>query len=153
MIWFGNPLGLAPEVQAVHLLTLSDQTQVPCTPLAFPRLEAAPQWSLESNPGCLGLAQVYGYFSSSPDVDKSCPPTSLAHQELLLAQTCHLSIHRKQLPALRPAHHGAVGTLFPEAITSLKASSVLLKAPRPHLRQRQPGLNPASVSTPRPQIF
>lgn len=96
-----------------------------------------PGWTLPSN-GLLSptlSSQDFlkyrgdSFLSSSPDADTRSSPTPLAHQESLLAQTLHLSIHLKQLPRLHPAHNGAAGTYFPEAITSLKASSVLLKAP------------------------
>lgn len=50
----------------------SGKAHVHYTPLAFPRLQAALQWSPEPNPECLGLSQVYGrYFSSSPQLRRT----------------------------------------------------------------------------------
>lgn len=102
----------------------------------------------QTNPDTLELPQMYGrYFSSHPDADVRCSP---GPSPARVSTGTNLSIHIKQLPGV-----GAKKTCFPETPTSLKASTPSPSPHlRPHLRQRQPGLNAASASTPRrPQIF
>lgn len=110
-----------------------------------------PGWTLPSNDLLSPTLSIQDFLKYRGD---SCPqaqmwirevlPTSLAHPESLLAHTCHLSIR----PGLHPAHSGAVGTYFPEAIMSLKASSVLLKAPvLTYVRD-----SPASILLPLPPL-
>lgn len=94
-------------------------------------------------------------FSSGPDADTRCPPTSLS----LRVST------GRDLPSLHPPttaaraasspHQscGGKGNLFPRNLHVPKSSYCAAENPHPHLCQRQPGLNPASAATPRPRIF
>lgn len=86
----------------------------------------------------------------------SCPsPLPFQVSEFLLVHTRHLSIHLKKLPGLLPAHAGTGRRRKPISEKPPHPSKFLVscQSPRPHLRQKQPGLQPASASTPHLQIF